>query len=1147
MVRTRRSMAAADEVVVAVPPPAETKKSRGRPRKSATPAVSTTASSVPTPATYTSGSEYATPLTSHGATPTPSVLKENVRSTRSTRSASKIEVAIPVLKASHTMPTTLRSSTSATTSKRKRDVVADSQEDDSDDGHDAKLARILQEEEDAKIASSSKTPSFRVERLGSTPRGTRSSLRGNVNASSSKIKKEVIADSEDDDFDDSPDAILARKLQAEEYGEEGSEEEATTSNFRAIGLRRSSRGLNSSPLRVSSKAAGKSTAVAKGKQPVLLQNSTRHGAAESSVQVPRFRIAKDMIADSEEDVGSFGSTSAFESDENDSDATIPKGRPTAAQKGKGKAAPLPESEDENDSDDSLQPLSRRSRKGRPSAAQKGKEKATAAQKGKGKAKAPPPESEDDFDLAVTGPPESEVEFDLHGPPDESEFEIDMSLPDEVDEMSALGMDGYVPIDEDPEFFISTGLADANDDNEDANMGTHIAEAGEVLARMRDQMNNRRAYRSYRSNRRVKNDRSRLEKQHPELKTMWKDLENMPVLKAGKAEQPKSISRQLKPFQLEGLAWMTAMEKTEWKGGLLGDEMGLGKTIQAVSLIMSDYPAKKPSLVLVPPVALMQWMTEIESYTDGTLKTLVVHGTNSKSKNLTVKDIKGYDVIIMSYNSLESMYRKQEKGFKRKEGLYKEKSVVHQTEWHRVILDEAHSIKSRTTMTAKACFALKVTYRWCLSGTPLQNRIGEFFSLIRFLNIRPFACYLCRGCPCKTLEWGMDEDHRCKHCKHSAMQHVSVFNQELLNPIQKYGNRGEGALAFKKLRLLTDRIMLRRLKKDHTNAMELPVKEINVERQFFGEVENDFANSIMTSGQRKFDTYVATGVLLNNYANIFGLIVQMRQVADHPDLILKKNGEGGQNVLVCCICDEPAEDAIRSRCKHDFCRVCVKTYVHSATDPNCPSCHIPLSIDLEQPELEQDEVQVKKSSIINRIKMENWTSSSKIELLVHELHKLRSDNASHKSIIFSQFTTMLQLIEWRLRRAGITTVMLDGSMTPAQRQASINHFMKNVDVECFLVSLKAGGVALNLTEASRVFIVDPWWNPAAEWQSADRCHRIGQSRPCMITRLCIEDSVESRMVLLQEKKTNMINSTINADDAAMDSLSPEDLQFLFRGS
>jgi len=690
--------------------------------------------------------------------------------------------------------------------------------------------------------------------------------------------------------------------------------------------------------------------------------------------------------------------------------------------------------------------------------------------------------------------------------------------------------------------------DNDDDDSDAVVpGAPNGSTSTVRAGVRTAAASRRAYRSYRNNRTVKDARERLLVHHPQIKSMWEDLEKMPVMKAAKAEQPKSISRLLKPFQLEGLSWMKEMERSKWQGGLLGDEMGLGKTIQAVSLIMSDFPAKKPSLVLVPPVALMQWMTEIEAYTDGTLKTLVLHGTNAKSKNLTVKDVKQYHVIIMSYNSLESMYRKQEKGFKRKEGLFKEKSVIHQTEFHRVVLDEAHSIKTRSTMTAKACFALKATYRWCLSGTPLQNRIGEFFSLVRFLNIHPFALYLCKQCPCEPLEWRMDLDNRCKHCTHSGMHHVSVFNQELLNPILRHGNQGPGADAFKKLRTLTDRIMLRRLKKDHTDSMELPVKEINVDRQFFGEEENDFASSIMTSGQRKFDTYVASGVMLNNYANIFGLIMQMRQVADHPDLILKKHGEGGQNVLVCSICDEPAEDAIRSRCKHDFCRTCVKSYLNSTTDPECPQCHIPLSIDLEQPEMEQDEVQVKKSSIINRIKMENWTSSSKIELLVHELHKLRSDSASHKSIIFSQFTTMLQLIEWRLRRAGITTVMLDGSMTPAQRQASINHFMTKVDVECFLVSLKAGGVALNLTEASRVFIVDPWWNPAAEWQSADRCHRIGQTRPCTITRLCIEDSVESRMVLLQEKKTNMINSTINSDDAAMDSLSPEDLQFLFRGS
>jgi DNA repair protein RAD16 len=270
-------------------------------------------------------------------------------------------------------------------------------------------------------------------------------------------------------------------------------------------------------------------------------------------------------------------------------------------------------------------------------------------------------------------------------------------------------------------------------------------------------------------------------------------------------------------------------------------------------------------------------------------------------------------------------------------------------------------------------------------------------------------------------------------------------------------------------------------------MELPVKELTVSRQFFGEVENDFANSIMTNSKRNFETYVAQGVMLNNYANIFGLIMQMRQVADHPDLLLKKDAEGGQNIIECSICESRAEDPVASKCHHHFCRTCARGYLDSIQIPECPRCHVSLSIDLDQPEIEQDQLLLKKASIINRIKMENWTSSSKIELLVHELFKLRSDKATHKSIIFSQFTSMLQLIEWRLRHAGFTTVMLDGTMTPAQRNASINHFMNNVDVEVFLVSLRAGGVALNLTEASRVFLVEPY---------------VATRSPCNLSLLCL---------------------------------------------
>jgi DNA repair protein RAD16 len=588
------------------------------------------------------------------------------------------------------------------------------------------------------------------------------------------------------------------------------------------------------------------------------------------------------------------------------------------------------------------------------------------------------------------------------------------------------------------------------------------------------------------------NRERAEQKHPKLLSMWKDLEKVSVLPTEMAEQPQSINRRLKPFQLEGLNWMIRQEKTHYKGGLLGDEMGMGKTIQAVSLIMSDYPAKEPTLVCVPPVALMQWSNEIREYTDNKLKVLVYHGTNAKCKKMKIKELRTYDVIMVSYNSLESLHRKETKGWSRGEDIIKESSPLHAITYHRLILDEAHSIKSRNTGVAKACFALKGDYKWCLSGTPVQNRIGEFFSLLRFLEVRPFADYFCRSCDCEKLHWATDDDHMCIACNHGASEHISVFNQELLNPIT--GDDAElREDALTKLHMITARIMLRRMKRDHTNSMvsslkttrgvsannlqELPMKDIIIHNEFFSNIERDFSSSIMTNSARNFDTYVAQGVMLNNYANIFGLIMQMRQVANHPDLLLKKKGtEGAQNVYVCNICDEPAEDAVRSRCHHEFCRACVKDYMEtceaSGTNADCPRCHIALTIDFEQPELEQDEESVKKNSIINRIKMENWTSSTKIEMLIYDLYKLRSKKQTLKSIVFSQFTSMLQLIEWRLRRAGFNTVMLDGSMTPAQRQKSIDYFMTNSDVEVFLVSLKAGGVALNLTEASRVFIVDP---------------------------------------------------------------------------
>lgn len=641
--------------------------------------------------------------------------------------------------------------------------------------------------------------------------------------------------------------------------------------------------------------------------------------------------------------------------------------------------------------------------------------------------------------------------------------------------------------------------------------------------------------------------------HPDLKDVFPNLDSAELIKPERAPQPDGMTITLLPFQLEGLNWLLKQESSIYNGGILADEMGMGKTIQTIALFMSD-KTKRPSLVVAPTVAIMQWKNEISQHAGDELSVYLYHGaTRTGSK----EDLEKFDVILTTYAVLESVFRKQNYGFKRKNGLVKEKSVLHAIDFYRVILDEAHNIKDRQSNTAKAVNALKTQKRWCLSGTPLQNRIGEMYSLIRFLDIEPFGQYFCTKCPCRSKDWKFTDWKHCDQCGHVPMQHTNFFNHFMLKNIQKFGIEGDGKESFKNIQSLLKNIMLRRTKVERADDLGLPPRVEEIRKDFFNEEEKDLYQSLYSDSQRKFNDYVAQGVVLNNYANIFTLITRMRQLADHPDLVLRRvknnndlNTNSATTVIVCQLCDDEAEDPIESKCHHKFCRLCIKEYIESfggdLSKLECPICHIALSIDLQQASIEMNNDDVKKGSIVNRINMGSgeWRSSTKIEALVEELYKLRSDRQTIKSIVFSQFTSMLDLIEWRLKRAGFQTVKLQGSMSPIQRDNTIRHFMENPQVEIFLVSLKAGGVALNLCEASQVFLMDPWWNPSVEWQSGDRVHRIGQYRPVKITRFCIEDSIESRIIELQDKKANMIHATINHDDAAINRLTPDDLQFLF---
>jgi len=659
---------------------------------------------------------------------------------------------------------------------------------------------------------------------------------------------------------------------------------------------------------------------------------------------------------------------------------------------------------------------------------------------------------------------------------------------------------------------------------------------------------------------------KLETHHPELKDVWGDLtQKVKVVEVSKAKQPDGLELTLLPFQLEGLDWMMKQEAGPWHGGVLADEMGMGKTIQTIALILSDrVPGnRQQTLVIAPTVAIMQWRNEIEKFAKG-LSVHVWHGGNRSNAH---KEMEGFDVVLTSFAVLESTFRRQHSGFRRKGHLIKESSLLHSIKWHRVILDEAHNIKDRSCNTAKGAFELKSKYRWCLSGTPLQNRVGELYSLIRFLGADPFSYYFCKQCDCKSLHWKFSDRRTCDQCKHSPMQHVCFWNNEILKPVQKFGASvvgSHGHTAFNKLKVLLDRMMLRRTKLERADDLGLPPRAVLVRRDYFTEEEEELYSSLYSDVTRKFSTYAHAGTVLNNYGNIFQLITRMRQMSNHPDLVLKSRAAQAAfktitdpnapapdlneltSIQTCRICLDEAEDAIISRCRHIFCRECIRQYLETATEqePECPVCHLPITIDLSQDALEDENSAKARQGVLDRLDPGKWRTSTKIEALVEELSKLNHSDHSIKSIVFSQFTVFLDLIERRLQLAGFKLARLQGNMTPEARNRTIQYFMNNNDVQVFLVSLKAGGVALNLTEASRVFIMDPWWNPAVELQAMDRIHRLGQHRPVVITRLIIENSIESRIVELQKKKEAMTGAALGDDDQALGRLTPEDLSFLF---
>ncbi|XP_018490935.1 ATP-dependent helicase rhp16-like [Raphanus sativus] len=681
----------------------------------------------------------------------------------------------------------------------------------------------------------------------------------------------------------------------------------------------------------------------------------------------------------------------------------------------------------------------------------------------------------------------------------------------------------------------------------------------------------------------------------EHKTEDGDLDHLNNVITVTAEPPPDLIMPLLRYQKEFLAWAIKQEQSVVAGGILADEMGMGKTIQAISLVLARREAARAlfreavgcTLVICPLAALSHWSDEIERYTSpGSTKVLVYHGPK-RDKN--AEEFKKYDFVLTTYPTVESEYRgcivslkeqceycnkwfypaklvnhksyycgpsavetsKQSKQKKKKIPDAGKKSILHSIKWNRIILDEAHIIKERHRNTAKAVFALKAFYRWALSGTPLQSNVGDLYSLIRFLQIRPYSYYFCKDCDCRILDYTSHVS--CSNCTHNAVRHFCWWNK---NVAKIYGNveREKRAMILLKHRVLKD-IFLRRTKLGRTADLSLPPRVITLRRDALDIKESDYYESLYKDIKAQFNTYVEAGTLMKNYTNVFVLLIRLRQAADHPYLVVYSQSRGADANLndehkmehECGLCHQPAEDNVVTSCGHEFCKACLIDFSASLGSFSCPTCLELPTMDWttdadteQQAESKTTPKGFRASSILNLIKLDDFQTSTKIEALREEIRFMVERDGSAKAIVFSQFISFLDLINYALGKCGVSCVQLVGTMSKAARDIAINKFREDPDCKIFLMSLQAGGVALNLTVASHVFMMDPCWNPAVERQAQDRIHRIGQYKPIRIVKFIIENTVEERILKLQKDKELLFDGS----QGGIGTWTAEDIRFLF---
>ncbi|KAJ4361537.1 hypothetical protein N0V95_001789 [Ascochyta clinopodiicola] len=629
-----------------------------------------------------------------------------------------------------------------------------------------------------------------------------------------------------------------------------------------------------------------------------------------------------------------------------------------------------------------------------------------------------------------------------------------------------------------------------------------------------------------------------------------DLAAMP-----KAAQPEAMQTEMHPFQLQGLQWMLDKESPQlpaqgtkdvvqlWQrhsripnaytnlatnysvtnpvlasGGILADDMGLGKTIQVISLIMADkalgrrsLSAADATLILAPVSVMSNWSTQMKRHIkpEHVLRIMFWHGT--RKEPITPKQIENYDVVISTYESVSSdWYSQKSTALPRKSGPF---SIT----WRRIILDEGHNIRNPKAKKTIAVSNLLAQSRWSLTGTPIINNLQDLYSQVRFLR----------------LSGGLDS--------------FEIFHGAISRPVLAGDPQGNKAL-----QLLMSGICLRRKKEMSFIDLRLPELSEYIHKFKLHPHEQEKYDALEAQAKGTLDIYesnIGNRKGLDTYRHLLEVLLRMRQLCNHWQLVgeerldsvmkqleaegvvdlTAENKEALQKMLQlsidsqedCPICFDTYKDPIITKCAHVFCTPCLERVIE--LQGKCPMCRAELESFGSTTVKPAAETSAKPEptavSEADKASLEKNTSS-KVEQLLQILAASSKDK-TNKTIIFSQWTSFLDLIQVHLAAVGYKYTRIDGSMSAVTRDAALEALDSDPDTTIMLASLSVCSVGLNLVAANQVIMADSWWAPAIEDQAVDRVHRLGQKRETTVFRLVVENSVEERVLGIQSDKRRLM--------------------------